>query len=151
MKFIRHASRQNNQIMLKMTGHHLLITTLTDSNQKKHKSEELSFPINLNFNLIFKEAELQNKYQEGINYLNGGNFERATSIFTSILTHPIMQKYHVTNWEAFDKGELIEPHKIASNMAKIYFNVNLFMACIAETPTPFYIQVKDSPSIPLIS
>ena len=71
-----------------------------------------------------------------------GNWEKAALTFTTVLLNPIMAKFHVADWEAFDWGgaNSAEP-KMLSNMIKIFFNSTLTMAALVENPIPFYMQV----------
>ncbi|KAF7633836.1 hypothetical protein Mgra_00006804 [Meloidogyne graminicola] len=93
-----------------------------------------------------QEAEIKEQFKEAFSHLSKGEYEKTASICTLILTHPIMQTFYVADWEAFDwtengrKKGVGEGSIIHSDMAKIFFNINLAMIGIAENPLPFYIQ-----------
>ena len=57
-----------------------------------------------------------------------------------------MQNFYVADWESLDWTENGRKKEgfgsiIHSDMAKIYFNINLAMIGIAENSLPFYLQV----------
>jgi len=87
-------------------------------------------------------------------------FEQAIGTFATILAHPLMKKYYVPDWEAFDwqqreekesgggdeamgqgGSNTIRSPKMLTNLAKIYFNVNLALALLLDNSVPFYMQV----------
>uniref|UniRef100_A0A914H4U5 Uncharacterized protein n=1 Tax=Globodera rostochiensis TaxID=31243 RepID=A0A914H4U5_GLORO len=89
-----------------------------------------------------QEAEIEDKYRSALNFLEEGNAERAVSIFSTLLLHPIMTKYHIPDWSAYDWKRAIAdtPQKIVPNMAKLFFNINLAMIGLVEDPLQFYVQ-----------
>ncbi|KAI3413746.1 hypothetical protein GPALN_011227 [Globodera pallida] len=89
-----------------------------------------------------QEAEIEDKYRSALNFLEEGNAERAVSIFSTLLLHPIMTKYHIPDWSAYDWKRAIAdtPQKIVPNMAKLFFNINLAMIGLVEDPFQFYVQ-----------
>lgn len=95
------------------------------------------------FVFCFKqEAELHDNYWNAFNQLEHGKTENTLSILASMLLNPIMLAFHVRDWSTFEWiAKATSPTKNISNMAKIYFNINLALIGFAENPIPFYIQV----------
>ncbi|KAL3077007.1 hypothetical protein niasHT_035841 [Heterodera trifolii] len=93
-----------------------------------------------------QEAEIEDKYRSALNFLQEGNIERAVSIFSALLVHPVMSKYHIADWSTFDwqkaktAGDGTSSQRIVPNMAKLYFNINLAMSGLAKDPFQFYVQ-----------
>ncbi|CAK5008480.1 unnamed protein product [Meloidogyne enterolobii] len=103
---------------------------LEENNQRSRESEE---------------AELKERFKEAFSQLSKGEYEKTAQICTSILIHPIMQNFYVSDWEAFDWIENKRKKEIGSiihsDMAKIYFNINLALIGILDNSLDFYIQV----------
>uniref|UniRef100_A0A915MML5 Uncharacterized protein n=1 Tax=Meloidogyne javanica TaxID=6303 RepID=A0A915MML5_MELJA len=102
---------------------------LEENNQRSRESEE---------------AELKERFKEAFSQLSKGEYEKTAQICTSILIHPIMQNFYISDWEAFDWIENKRKKEIGSiihsDMAKIYFNINLALFGILDNSLDFYIQ-----------
>ncbi|KAL7077674.1 hypothetical protein ACQ4LE_003506, partial [Meloidogyne hapla] len=102
---------------------------LEENNQRSRESEE---------------AELKEKFKEAFSHLSKGEYEKTALKCCSILIHPIMQNFYVSDWGAFDWTENGRKKEfgsiIHSDMAKIFFNINLALIGILDNSLDFYIQ-----------